>query len=95
MKKKTEQARGIMTHMHEFNRVFWATCAADYPEYFDGAGRVLEVGSMDVNGSIREYFKDIGTYIGVDWHDLTSLRQRPCWSMTPNGAGRSQTWSRS
>src|SRR5208283_1437369 len=30
------------------------------------AGRVLEVGSMDINGSIRPAFGDASEYIGID-----------------------------
>lgn len=30
------------------------------------AGRVLEIGSQDVNGSPREHFKDAVEYIGID-----------------------------
>lgn len=29
-------------------------------------GKVLEIGSLDVNGSIREYFEDATEYIGID-----------------------------
>lgn len=35
-----------------------------YPEYFTGT-KVLEVGSLDINGSIRQFF-DALQYIGVD-----------------------------
>lgn len=33
------------------------------PEY---CGRVLEIGSMNVNGSVKQYFNDASQYIGID-----------------------------
>lgn len=58
--------------MHELNRRFWSMCSEKYPQYFHGRPRVLEVGSLNVNGSLRDHFEDITTYIGVDW------RPGPC-----------------
>ena len=40
-------------------------CQRKYPEYFNNCG-VLEMGSMNINGSVRPYFKNC-EYIGVDW----------------------------
>jgi len=67
--------------MHKLNRLFWEKCEAKYPEFFHGVGRVLEVGSCNVNGSVRDHFSDVGTYIGVDWRagldvDLVCLASR-------------------
>lgn len=58
--------------MHELNRRLWAMFSKKYPRYFHDTARVLEVGSFNVNGVIREHFEDIATYIGVDW------RAGPC-----------------
>jgi SAM-dependent methyltransferase len=46
--------------------MFWAYCAAKYPRHFRRSD-VLEVGSYDVNGSVRKYFSNPGKYVGVDW----------------------------
>jgi SAM-dependent methyltransferase len=57
--------------MHTANRKFWRYCQRKYARYFKGQVNVLEVGSQNVNGSVREYFKKAKsrnkTYIGVDW----------------------------
>jgi SAM-dependent methyltransferase len=58
--------------MHLLNRLFWQYCAKKYNKYFDGPNHILEVGSYDVNGSVRDYFKNFTKYIGVDW------RPGPC-----------------
>jgi SAM-dependent methyltransferase len=51
--------------MHPSNRAFWEFCAKTYGESFRGAS-VLELGSYNINGSIREHFRDC-VYVGVDW----------------------------
>lgn len=63
--------------MHMANRLFWARCATRYPRHFTSPARVVECGSYDVNGSIRDYFTATN-YVGVDWRpgpgvDLISL----------------------
>lgn len=35
-------------------------------KYIPSSGRVLEVGSLDINGSVRQFFGDATEYIGVD-----------------------------
>jgi len=69
--------------MHPLNRAFWDKVAAAYPVYFDVENsRILEVGSLNVNGSIRESIgKGGGEYIGIDWRagpnvDAISLASR-------------------
>jgi hypothetical protein len=48
--------------MHDGASKFVAAAAAVLP-----AGlRVIEFGSRDVNGSIRDHFKTAGSYLGVD-----------------------------
>jgi len=72
--------------MHEGNRMFWARAAQKYQRYFVGS-EVIECGSREHNGSIRDYFRASKKYIGVDWkpggnvdrvsliHDLTGTDQ--------------------
>ena len=50
-----------------------------YPEHFNSC-RVLEMGSLNINGSVRPYFKNC-EYTGVDWRpgpnvDLVSLAHK-------------------
>jgi SAM-dependent methyltransferase len=47
--------------MHEGARAFIAQQASRYAPY----ERVLEIGSRNVNGSVREYFQ-AGVYLGID-----------------------------
>lgn len=49
---------------HESQRSFVALAAEHMPQFFAGR-RVLEIGSLDVNGEIRNFFSDC-TYIGLD-----------------------------
>ena len=53
--------------MHEANREWWRLCEKKYTPYFKNISRVLEVGSLNINGSVREHFENIDTYIGLDW----------------------------
>lgn len=57
--------------MHEANIKAWKYYQGKYPEYFTGDIKVLEVGSYDVNGSVRQFF-NCNSYCGVDW------RSGPC-----------------
>ena len=50
--------------MHLNNRKWLEDCKKAYPDNFKGCS-VLEIGSQDVNGTIRDYFEDCD-YIGVD-----------------------------
>jgi len=49
---------------HQAQMDFVAGLKQRFPEYFR-KGRVLEVGSLDINGSVREFFEDCD-YTGVD-----------------------------
>jgi len=53
--------------MHPSNILYWDTCKKRFPELFKNR-RVVEFGSYDVNGTVRDYFDDC-TYLGVDWRD--------------------------
>ncbi len=48
--------------MHDTVRGFVQSCAEKYGPF----GRVLEIGSLDVNGTIRGYFGDPIVYTGLD-----------------------------
>ena len=50
--------------MHQGNRDWLDHLKQAYPESFKGA--VLELGSMDLNGSIRPWFSEAKKYIGID-----------------------------
>lgn len=49
---------------HPQQAEFFESIRAHYPAHFERA-RVLEVGSLDINGSVRELFRDCD-YTGVD-----------------------------
>ena len=58
-----------MDLMHDANRRFWERARAQYPRYFsDPEKRVVEFGSFNINGTIRDYFAS-KNYTGVDWID--------------------------
>jgi SAM-dependent methyltransferase len=47
---------------------FFAEVAATNADLIRGA-RVLEIGSYDVNGSVRRIFGEAGDYVGIDLHE--------------------------
>lgn len=49
---------------HNAQAVFFKTVKKQYPEFFEWSN-VLEVGSLDINGSVRPLFKNCN-YVGVD-----------------------------
>ena len=51
-----------MAHQQQFN--FVSRCQQRYPNAFFKA-KVLEVGSLDINGSVRQFFTDCD-YLGID-----------------------------
>ena len=51
-----------MSHKEQLK--FIGTMKQSFPERFTG-GRVLEIGSLDINGSTRSFFSD-GDYLGID-----------------------------
>ena len=51
-----------MAHIQQFQ--FFKAVANRYPNFFLG-GRAAEIGSLDINGSIRDFFK-CNEYIGFD-----------------------------
>ena len=51
--------------MHIGNRHLWAAVKADHPTYFK-TKRVLEAGSMNINGTLRDFFEECD-YTGIDF----------------------------
>lgn len=51
-----------MAHQQQFD--FVKSVANNYPNHFVDC-KVLEVGSLDINGSVRQFFKNCN-YIGID-----------------------------
>lgn len=51
-----------MAHLEQF--FFFSNVKRFFPSYFQGA-KVLEIGSLDINGSIRGFFENCD-YMGVD-----------------------------
>jgi hypothetical protein len=50
--------------MHKEVKIFLSELKEKYPDYFNNK-RVLELGSLNINGSPREFFTDCD-YIGID-----------------------------
>lgn len=51
-----------MAHIQQFQ--FFDTLSKIYPQYFLG-GRIAEIGSLDINGSVKQFFKS-SEYVGYD-----------------------------
>ncbi len=51
-----------MSHLQQL--IYFASIARRFPRYFEGV-RVLEIGSLNINGSIRQFFRGC-EYLGVD-----------------------------
>ena len=51
--------------MHAEMEHFFAVLRDKFPAFFSGVS-VLEIGSYDINGSIRKFFKEPREYVGVD-----------------------------
>ncbi len=54
--------------MHHANCLFWESCKKRHPQYFINT-RVIEFGSYNINGSVKDYFDSPTEYVGVDWRD--------------------------
>jgi hypothetical protein len=64
--------------LHKANLSWWRHCVERYRPWFHGPNKVLEVGSLNVNGSVRQFFSGQRGYVGVDWRpgpnvDVVSL----------------------
>lgn len=51
--------------MHQGNRDWLAHLKNAYPKHFSGAS-VLEIGSLEWNGSVRSFFGGASRYVGID-----------------------------
>ena len=52
-----------MSHQQQLS--FVASVKDQFPEYFSQT-KVLEVGSLNINGSVRQFFQNPDEYIGCD-----------------------------
>jgi len=57
--------------MHYENRLFWKRCSQKYPRYFNDPSKAAEFGSLNINGSVREWSR-CSDYTSIDW------REGPC-----------------
>jgi SAM-dependent methyltransferase len=54
---------GIMAHRAQFN--FFAKVKQQFPEYFTNTS-VVEMGSLNINGTVRVLFENPKNYVGID-----------------------------
>jgi len=52
--------------MHFENRLFWQATSERYPRYFSDPSRVIEFGSLNINGTLRDWCR-CSDYTGIDW----------------------------
>jgi len=52
--------------MHYEDRLYWDRCSKKYPRYFNDPSKIIEFGSFNINGSIRDWF-NCSNYTGLDW----------------------------
>lgn len=50
---------------HEAQRIFIESVKEKFPKYFDNVS-VLEMGSLNINGTVRDFYTNTKKYIGVD-----------------------------
>ena len=50
---------------HAEQQQFVRSVKASFPSFFKG-GRIVEIGSLDINGTVRVFFEEPAKYIGVD-----------------------------
>lgn len=50
---------------HDAQRVFVEAVKAAHPEHFKNT-KVVEIGSLDINGTVRDFFDSPSWYIGID-----------------------------
>ena len=51
---------------HPEQRLFFEELAKRFSTHFQTAQTILEVGSQNINGSIRDFFSEQSTYLGID-----------------------------
>ena len=76
---------------HTEQQEFFNDLTIRLPEYFNSSIKVLEVGSQNINGSIRQFFSRAESFVGldlsmaddVDWTIPGELVELPdCWADT-------------
>lgn len=50
---------------HQQQRDFIQKTKEHFPEFFKGVD-VIEIGSLNINGTVRDFFTDVISYLGVD-----------------------------
>ena len=51
---------------HPEQNAFFADISARFPEYFESTNKILEIGSQNINGSVRHFFPNAQSYLGID-----------------------------
>jgi SAM-dependent methyltransferase len=51
---------------HPEQQRFFQQLTILFPEHFVGQANVLEIGSQDINGTVRDYFEENANYLGLD-----------------------------
>ena len=50
---------------HKEQRDFFTNVQQKFPKYFDNVS-VIEMGSLNINGTVRDFYSNVKTYVGVD-----------------------------
>lgn len=50
---------------HKEQREFFTEVKNKFPQYFKNVS-VIEIGSLDINGTVRDFYENTKTYIGID-----------------------------
>lgn len=66
--------------MHYRNELWWKHCKEKYSKYLNNKNsKMIEFGSYNINGSIKDIFTEHSEYLGIDWRpqegyvDIVSL----------------------
>lgn len=65
--------------MHPANAAWWKYCVEKYPHHLNNKdSNIIEFGSFNENGSLRDFITNYDDYIGIDWRagprvDVVSL----------------------
>ena len=51
---------------HPEQNSFFADISVRFPEYFKSKNKILEIGSQNINGSVRSFFPNAQSYLGID-----------------------------
>jgi hypothetical protein len=51
---------------HPEQQIFLHQLTIIHPEHFNGNNNILEIGSQDINGNVRGFFKQEANYLGLD-----------------------------